>query len=218
LSEPRAKTRRHVTGGKFRHTGFGRQSLITSSPSSFYPPPAKSAPRVRVSQTEGGHAVEPALDETVDLDAFRTRFVDAFGTTERVIADALFQQVVNALHPDPKKPLDAATANLALALLHRIGPRDEIEAMLGCQMVVAHVSAMDASRRALHVEQTAGGRQAYLSLAHKLMTLYTAQMDALNRYRGKGTTQKIVIERVLVAPGAQAIVGAVANGGRGDGG
>ena len=76
---------------------------------------------------------------------------------------------------------------------------------------------MDASRRALHAEQTAAGRVAYLSLARKLMMLFTAQMDALNRYRGKGTTQKIVIERVLVAPGAQAIVGAVASGGRGDG-
>jgi len=42
----------------------------------------------------------------------------------------LFQQTVSALHPDPKKPIDAATANLVLALLHRIGPRDEIEAML----------------------------------------------------------------------------------------
>ena len=90
--------------------------------------------------------------------------------------------------------------------------------MLASQMIVAHVAAIDASRRALHVEQTAGGRAAYLGLARKLMTLFTAQMDALDRYRGKARTQKIVIERVLVAPGAQAIVGAVANGGRGDGG
>ena len=161
--------------------------------------------------------MEPVLDETLDLDEFRIRFVGAFGTTEQIIAEALFQQVVNALHPDPKKLLDAAT-NLVLALLHRIGPRDELEAMLASQMIVAHVAAMDASRRALHVEQTAGGRAAYLGLMRKLMTLFTAQMDALNRHRGKGTTQKIVIERVLVAPGAQAIVGAVANGGRGDGG
>ena len=161
--------------------------------------------------------MEPVLDETLDLDEFRIRFVGAFGTTEQIIAEALFQQVVNALHPDPKKLLDAAT-NLVLALLHRIGPRDELEAMLASQMIVAHVAAMDASRRALHVEQTAGGRAAYLGLMRKLMTLFTAQMDALNRHRGKGTTQKIVIERVLVAPGAQAIVGAVANGGPGDGG
>ena len=192
--------------------------MITSPPPLSLPLPATSAPRVRVRQTEGGHAVEPVLDETLDLDEFRIRFVRAFGTTEQIIAEALFQQIVNALHPDPKKPLDDATANLVLALLHRIGPRDELEAMLASQMIVAHVAAIDASRRALHVEQTAGGRAAYLGLARKLMTLFTAQMDALDRYRGKARTQKIVIERVLVAPGAQAIVGAVANGGRGDGG
>lgn len=79
---------------------------------------------------------------------------------------------------------------------------------------------MDASRRALHLQQSAGGRQAYLSLARKLMTLYVAQRDALNRNRGKATVQKVVVERVNVAPGAQAIVGAVAGpatkGARGD--
>ena len=178
---------------------------------------AVPAPRVATRETETGQAIEPILDETVNLEDFHAAFLAAFGTTEQTIAEALFEQLVNALHADPTKPLDAATANLVLALLHRIGPRDELEAMLASQMIVAHVAAMDASRRALHVEQTPGGRQAYLSLARKLMTLYTAQMDALNRHRGKGTTQKIVIERVLVAPGARAIVGAVANGGRGDG-
>ncbi len=176
------------------------------------------APRVAIGETATGGAVEPILDETMNLEDFRSRFLAAFGTTEQIIAEALFDQLVNALHADPTKALNAASANLILALLHRIGPRDEIEAMLACQMIVAHVAAMDASRRALHVEQTAGGRAAYLGLARKLMTLFTAQMDALNRHRGKGTTQKIVIERVLVAPGAQAVVGAIANRGRGDGG
>jgi len=176
------------------------------------------APRVAIGETATGGAVEPILDETMNLEDFRSRFLAAFGTTEQIIAEALFDQLVNALHADPTKALNAASANLVLALLHRIGPRDEIEAMLACQMIVAHVAVMDASRRALHVEQTAGGRAAYLGLARKLMTLFTAQMDALNRHRGKGTTQKIVIERVLVAPGAQAVVGAVANRGRGDAG
>ncbi len=112
------------------------------------PPPSLPSPRVRVRQTEDGHAMEPVLDETLDLDEFRIRFVGAFGTTEQIIAEALFEQLVNALHTDPTKALDAATANLVLALLHRIGPRDEIEAMLACQMIVAHAAAMDASRRA----------------------------------------------------------------------
>jgi hypothetical protein len=182
------------------------------------PPPSRPAPRVRVRQTDIGQAIELVLDEAVDLDAFRCGFLAAFGTTEQIIAQALFEQLVNALYADPAKALDAATANTVLAQLHRIGPRDELEAMLASQMIVAHVAAMDASRRALHVEQTAGGRAAYLGLARKLMSLFTAQMDALNRHRGKATVQKVVVEKVLIAPGAQAVVGAVSSGGRGDGG
>ena len=189
----------------------------TAKPTTEMTTALNSAPRLRISRTESGQLTELILDEAADVDALRAAFLSAFGTTELVIAEALFEQILNALHTDPEKPLDDATANLVLALLHRIHPRDELEAMLACQMVVAHVAAMDASRRALHVEQSAGGRIAYLTLSRKLMSLFTAQMDALNRYRGKGTTQKIVIERVLVAPGAQAIVGAVASGGRGDG-
>jgi hypothetical protein len=89
--------------------------------------------------------------------------------------------------------------------------------MLAYQMIVAHLAGMDASRRALHIEQTPGGRQAYLSLARKLMTLFAAQMDALNRHRGKATVQKVVVEKVLVASGGQAVVGAVSRGRQGDG-
>ncbi len=175
------------------------------------------APRIRVSAIGAEHAIKPAPDETVNLDDFRARFVAAFGTTECVIAEAFFQDLLNVFHTDPKKRLDAVTADLILALLHRIGPNDEIEAMLVCQMIVAHVASMDAARRALHVEQTASGRTAYLSLARKLMSLFAAQMDVLNRHRGKATVQKVIVEKVLVAPGGQAIVGAVAHGGRGDG-
>ncbi len=175
------------------------------------------APRVAIRETVTGQAIEPILDETANLEDFHAAFLAAFGTTQQIVAEALFEQLVNALHPDPKKPIDAATANLVLALLHRIGPRDEIEAMLASQMIVAHMAAMDASRRAIHVEQTPGGRQTYLSLARKLMVLFTTQMDALNRYRGKATVQRVVVERVYVAPGGQAIVGAVSSG-KGGGG
>jgi hypothetical protein len=101
--------------------------------------------------------------------------------------------------------------------MHEIRPRDALEAMLSAQLVITHIAAMDTSRRALHVEQTAGGRAAYLGLMRKLMAVFTAQLDALNRHRGKGTTQKIVVERVVVEPGGQAIVGSVANLGGGDG-
>jgi hypothetical protein len=169
------------------------------------------APRVTVRQARAGQVIEPAANP----EDFHTAFLAAFGTTNETIAEALFQQLLNSLHTEP---VDGTTANLALALMHEIAPKDVVEAMLACQMVAAHVAAMDASRRALHVEQSAAGRTAYGSLSRKLMTLFTAQMDALNRHRGKATVQKVIVEKVLVAPGGQAIVGAVAHGGRGDGG
>ena len=160
-----------------------------------------------VTASSAGKSFEilPELSESTE--PWCSRFLAAFGTTEVAIAEALFQQLLNALGPG--KQLDPATANLALALLHRIAPKDEIEAMLACQMIAAHVAAMDASRRALHVEQSVGGRQVYLSLARKLMTLFAAQMDALNRQRGKGIVQRVIVERVDVRDGGQAIVGAV---------
>ncbi len=182
------------------------------------PPSSLPAPRVRVRQTEGGQAIEPAPDTEPSGVGFREAFLNAFGTTDELVAQALYEQLLNALNSASGKSIDDANANLGLALIRALSPKDAVEAMLACQMIVAHISAMDTSRRALHAEQTTGGRAAYLSLARKLMTVFTAQMDALNRHRGKGTTQKIVIERVFVAPGAQAVVGAVANGGRGDGG
>jgi hypothetical protein len=54
-------------------------------------------------------------------------------------------------------------------------------------------------------------------MARRLMTLFSDQFGTLDRHRGKGTTQKIVIERVLVAPGAQAVIGAVSEEREGDG-
>jgi hypothetical protein len=137
------------------------------------PPSSVPAPRVRVRLTEGEQAIEPARGGEGRTGNFRAEFLAAFGTVDEIVAEALYGQLLNGLHADRDKPIGTATANLALALMHEIGPQDVVGAMLTCQMIIAHVAAMDASRRALHVEQTAGGRAAYLSLARKLMTLFT---------------------------------------------
>ena len=156
------RLRRHEVGAVYCDEKFASTKILSSLPrtanSATKPPPASMpAPRILVRRTENGHAIEPARDDPVDLDAFRGGFLAAFGTTELAVAEALFQQLLNGLHSDPLQPVNSATANLSLALMHSIGPKDEIEAMLGCQMIVAHVAAMDASRRALHAEQSAWG-------------------------------------------------------------
>jgi hypothetical protein len=50
-----------------------------------------------------------------------------------------------------------------------------------------------------------------LKHAAKLMALYTQQLAALDKHRGKGQ-QKVTVEHVHVAPGGQAIVGTVESG------
>jgi hypothetical protein len=48
------------------------------------------------------------------------------------------------------------------------------------------------------------------------MRTYSQLLEALNHARGKGVTQRVIVERVTVQAGGQAVVGAVGgNGGRG---
>jgi hypothetical protein len=95
------------------------------------------------------------------------------------------------------------------------GPKDVIEAMTGVQMVAAHRAAMETARRGLRDNQAPGASQMYLSLSGKLMRTFTGQIEALNRGRGKGIIQRVVVERVNVETGGPAVVGAVTTtGGR----
>jgi len=48
----------------------------------------------------------------------------------------------------------------------------------------------------------------HLKYAVKLLTLFTQQLEALNRLRGKGQ-QKVTVEYVHIEAGAQAVVGNV---------
>ena len=75
-------------------------------------------------------------------------------------------------------------------------------------MVGTHFAALECLRRAAIHEQGFEAREMNLRQAQKLMSLYTQQLAALNKHRGKGQ-QKVTVEHVNVAPGGQAIVGNV---------
>ncbi len=116
------------------------------------------APRVRVRLSNGKQEIEPVLDGARTIEDFRAEFLAAFGGVDETVARALYEQLLNGLHADPRQPLDNSTANLALALLHEVRPREVLEAMLGCQLVIAHIAAMETSRRAFHVVPAVYGR------------------------------------------------------------
>jgi hypothetical protein len=110
---------------------------------------------------------------------------DALGTSDFGFADGLLGQLLNVTPYDREAPVNATTANAALAAVAGIGPRDETEAMLAAQMVATHAAAMELLRRGMQAQYRHNLQDAG-NLAVKLLRTYTAQLEALQRYRGKG--------------------------------
>lgn len=104
-------------------------------------------------------------------------------------------------------------ATIATHALIGIAPADELEGMLAAQMVAAHQASMECYRRSMIPDQTIDGRTLNLSQANKLSRTYATLLEALNRHRGKGGQQKVVVEHVHVSDGGQAIIGSVKTGG-----
>jgi hypothetical protein len=134
-----------------------------------------------------------------------------FGVADPELASRLLGQLASVLNPDPSKSIDAVAINQVLALVEGINPTDAVEAMTATMLVAAQHAALDAMRRALHPDQTPTGRQSYMALSLKAMRTFAQLVETLNHGRGKGVTQRVIVERVNVAPGGQVIVAAVAS-------
>lgn len=86
-----------------------------------------------------------------------------------------------------------------------INPKDQIEGMLAAQMIATHHATMDCFRivaQSGHIDII----NQMSSSANKLSRTFMMQMEALNRYRGKGQ-QKMTVEHVHINSGGQAIIG-----------
>lgn len=142
----------------------------------------------------------------------QARFMSAFGTSERAHADLMLYGILNAAcDASRENPPSERDVNQLLAAVTGIGAKDEIEGMLATQMVATHAAIITTLRRQQQSE-TLLERERYGNIAVKLLRTFTAQVEALQRYRGKGQ-QHIRVERVDVHAGGQAIVGAVTAGG-----
>jgi len=164
----------------------------TKDPSS---PPSSSGP-MKIGGTEAELESSPSFWDTVS----RT-----FGTTDGHLSGELLLQVTRAL---PNVEQHDPQGNYALSALHGIGPRDTHEGMLATQKVATHNQIMEFLSRAALKEQSPAGVELNLNLATKLQRTFLAQMEALDRHRGKGE-QKMNVEHVHIHDGAQAVVGPV---------
>lgn len=109
---------------------------------------------------------------------------------------------------------DAEELNAALAFIGGIQPNDEIEAALTVQMLGTH----EASVRLLATALKAGhidAQERYINMATKMQRTFTAQVEAMKRYRSSGEqTIRVQHQNVTVQEGGQAVIGDVHGGGR----
>lgn len=134
----------------------------------------------------------------------------ALDTDERALTNRKLEEIAGLLWCGEGAAKDDVLRRLVRAVeqFESLAPADGAEGMLALQMVGTHEAALECLRRAAVPEQTFAGRDMALKHAHKLMSLYTQQLAALNKHRGKGQ-QKVTVEHVNVAAGGQAIVGNV---------
>jgi hypothetical protein len=96
-------------------------------------------------------------------------------------------------------------------------PRDEIEGMLAAQAMALHAMTMELGRRAMLAEQPgelAAGMRKGAVLASRAFVEVT---EALERRRGKGRKQSIVVKHMHVTGDGRAMIGSFGAGGGGDG-
>ena len=132
-----------------------------------------------------------------------------FGTKNEALIGVTADQIANLCLRG--KQIDVIAADAALAVVTELKPRDSTELLLATQMAAVHMMAMEMSRRAIYPEQTTDGVDKNINRVTKLMRTYTAQVEALNKYRTKGR-QKITVQHVNVNDGGQAVIGDVKQG------
>lgn len=167
---------------------------------------AKKPPEIHASKAKhAAHKNVPA-----------NKLQEAFGVSDSALSLQKVNEIAKLLwvHEDASEETKHERVVRALELYESLEPADGAEGMLAMQMVGTHDAALECLRRAALSNQTYHGRDMALKHAQKLMTLYTKQLETLNKHRGKGQ-QKVTVEHVNVQAGGQAIVGNVKAGQRG---
>ncbi len=159
------------------------------------------APRIKVSEKGGVPQLSP---DHPDPALGQALLMKALGTTSADFLDGLLKQLVNAGSQGSEVDVDGL--NFMLSVVKGVEPRDEVEAMLAAQMAAVHMATMSFARGLSYVS----AERAF----NKLARTFTAQVEALKRYR-TGGEQRMFVEHVHVHEGGRAIVGTVNQGGRG---
>ena len=104
--------------------------------------------------------------------------------------------------------------NATLVAILETDPQDATELMLATQMATIHNTIMRYSGLAMKGELSKEVANFYVNSITKMMRTYTAQMEALSKYRNKGKQQITVKhQHVNVNDGGQAVIVDINQGG-----
>jgi hypothetical protein len=145
-----------------------------------------------------------------DIDGWRAQFVAAFGTTSETVVHIEAERIAKALRQRDGK-IDPGELDTVIAIVSGQRPKNELEAMVICQMAVTHALTMRSFgnlNRSNEIQQQDSNA---LTVA-RLTKAFGSQVDALAKLR-RGGEQRVVVEHVHIHAGAQAIVGAVTHTG-----
>jgi hypothetical protein len=130
-------------------------------------------------------------------DANFARLMKALGSNDPDFVTGLFQQI-----------LEASAKNhgvlFTLAVAKSTAPKDELEVMQLTQMAAVHAAMMRATGELARAE-TVMHQEVATRAVNQLARTYTAQLEALKRYRA-GAEPAVAVQNVSVSQGAQAIV------------
>jgi hypothetical protein len=160
-------------------------------------------------------AIVPGLLEQEVKDSLQGHLIKIGGSRSDHWNTMIIDQIAGSLWRGNSDAREReAQLSATFAAMMGIAPKDELEGMLGAQLVAAHNAAMECYRRAMIGDQSIEMRQLNLAQANKLSRTYAGLLEALNRHRGKGQ-QKVTVEHVHVHAGGQAVVGVVEPAGGG---
>jgi hypothetical protein len=126
---------------------------------------------------------------------------------------SMLQWLFDSLHPvisAGRAGEDSMTLPLsaALATILSAEPRSPVESLLLVQLLASHSLATQFGARALTAaDSTVSSRLA--ERARGFMEVSCRQMETLLKLRGESVSQKVVVQHVNMAEGAQAIIGQV---------
>jgi len=147
------------------------------------------------------------------MEGWRAQMMAAFGTPSKTVVGVELERIAKALR-QRDGTIDPAEMDTVIASVSGQRPKNELEAMVVCQMAVTHALTMRSFGNLNRSESIQQQDSNALAVA-RLTKAFASQIDALAKLR-RGGEQRVVVEHVHVYPGGQAIVGTVNHtGGRG---